>query len=112
MLLNIFTVYDSKAKIYLPTFHFRSKGEALRAFMDSVGDRTHQFHVHAADYTLLCIGTFDDENALIDCFPTHEVLARAIELLPKPEGELTNGTATVSDEPRLFEGANSGNTAE
>ena len=68
---NIFTVFDQKAKAYLPPFFLPRPEMALRVFTDCVNDPTHQFGKHPADYTLLQLGDYDDD--------TREVLTELAE---------------------------------
>lgn len=80
MNLKAFSVYDSKAEAYMQPFFMKTKGEALRAFMDTVGDSNHPFHRHAEDYTLFYLGEFDDSNGEFSG-EAPQAIARAHELL-------------------------------
>ncbi len=80
----IYTVYDSKAKYYLNPFIGASEGEALRQFIVAVNDPQHQFHQHAADFSLWKIGTFDPQTGRIDVYGTMQEHARAWELKTIP----------------------------
>lgn len=66
MMLHIYSVYDSKAKAFLPPFLILNDAMAKRIFGDCVNDPTHQFSKHPEDYSLFCLGSFDDQNALIE----------------------------------------------
>lgn len=59
----LFTVYDSKAEIYLPPFFCPTAGIATRAFSDCVNSEEHQFGKHPGDYTLFFLGEFNDQDA-------------------------------------------------
>lgn len=63
MILNIFSIFDSKAEAYLQPFFMTTKGQAVRAFTDAVNDPKSQFYSHLADYTLFHLGNFDDSTA-------------------------------------------------
>lgn len=65
MMLQIFSVRDQAAGAFLPPFFMRSRGEAIRAFSEAVGDPQHQFAKHVSDFTLFCIGDFDDNSGMI-----------------------------------------------
>ena len=80
MIQLIFTVFDNKAKAYLRPFFLRSKGEALRAFIDLVNDENHQFGQHAEDYTLICIGEWDDVECELRMIEPIEPIGRGWEL--------------------------------
>lgn len=58
---RVYTVYDSKAQVFMNPIYFRADGEALRAFKSSVNAPGHQFNVNAGDYTLFGIGEYDDD---------------------------------------------------
>ena len=62
MIFKIFSVYDNKAKAYLPPFVLGQVGQAVREFAYCSNDKTHQFGRHPEDYTLTELGTFDDES--------------------------------------------------
>lgn len=85
MLTKIFTVYDTKAKAYMPPFYMQSTGQAMRAFEDTVNDETHAFAKHPEDYVLYELGTFDDQNASFQLHKTGVTLAKAIEMIAQPE---------------------------
>lgn len=65
MILQAYAVFDTKAEAYLQPFFMRSRGEAMRAFMDSIQDEKHTFSRHAVDYKLMYIGLFDDSSGVI-----------------------------------------------
>lgn len=84
MLQRIFCVYDDKAKAFLVPFFMPTNGMAYRVFADCVNEAGHQFAKHPADYTLFCVGTFEQNNA-------HVELLAAME-------QLCNGVMCVSEE--------------
>lgn len=63
MIYLVYSVYDDKAKAYLPPFFLPTEGMAKRTFADAVNDHNHQFGRHPEDYTLFYLGKFDDSNA-------------------------------------------------
>jgi hypothetical protein len=90
MKLEIFSVYDSKAKAFLPPFFLPMVGQATRIFQNCANDKTHQFGANPADYTLFHLGDFDDEKAIIETKPTPENLGIAQEFknaekIPDPD---------------------------
>ncbi len=64
MIQQIFTIYDNKAKAYLPPFYLPQRGMAIRTFGDCINDKQHQFSIHPEDYTLMMLGTWDDSTAI------------------------------------------------
>lgn len=75
----MFTVYDSKAKAYLPPFYQVMTGQATRIFKNSADDPKHQFGANPEDYTLFHLGEFDDDNAKFEIKKTPESLGTAQE---------------------------------
>jgi len=61
----MFTVYDSKAELYMPPFYNQSTGQAVRAFDDTCNQKDHPFWKHPEDYTLFEIGSYDDNTCTI-----------------------------------------------
>lgn len=72
MIHKIFTIHDSGAKAYLAPFFLHSEGIAIRTFTDCVNDPDHAFGRHPKDYTLMEIGTFDDNKGKISNYQTQK----------------------------------------
>jgi hypothetical protein len=81
MLLQVFSVYDSKAEAYLPPFYIPAIGAAIRHFSDSANDPQTAFHKHPEDYGLFHLGSFDDNLCSFDLLPTPLHLGLAQDLL-------------------------------
>lgn len=103
MMQQIFTVYDDKAKAYLPPFFMPEQTAAKRVFGDCVNSKDHQFARHPADYTLFCLGYYDDSTGKLSELDAAENLGNGviyIELLPQfdhpedPTREATNSDGT------------------
>jgi hypothetical protein len=62
---SIFSVFDEKAMAYLPPFVMHREEMAMRVFSDCVNDSDHAFGKHPSDYTLFCLGGFDDGTGVI-----------------------------------------------
>lgn len=65
---RVYTVYDSKAQVYMQPIYFRADGEAVRAFQASVRSAGHQFANNPGDYTLFGIAEYDDDKALFSMY--------------------------------------------
>lgn len=81
MVLQIFTVFDSKAEAFMTPFFMTSKGQAIRAFADIVNDRESQMHKHPGDYSLFHLGSFDDSNGAFKTVIPPVSLGLALEFL-------------------------------
>ena len=62
MKYNMFSIYDEKAKAYLPPFVLPETGMAIRTFSDCVNSRDHQFSKHPGDYTLYQVAIWTDDD--------------------------------------------------
>lgn len=63
--MNVYTVRDQKAEAYLRPFFCKTNGEALRAIMDVLGDRNHQFTKYPEDFAVFRIGEFNEETGML-----------------------------------------------
>lgn len=79
--MKIFSVHDAKAEAYLPPFYMRRTGEAERAFSANVKDTSTQFNQFPSDYTLVELGTFDEDTAQIKTYETPHIICNASTLL-------------------------------
>lgn len=79
MILEMFSVYDTKVKSYLAPMYARTLGEAFRVFSDIVNTADHQFHKHPDDYILFHVGQFDDSSAgLVQVIQSKVATAREV----------------------------------
>lgn len=107
MLLELFTVRDVKAEVYLPPFTFRHKGEAVRAFEQSLQDRNTTMGQFPQDYVLFRLGTYDDVSANFDLHAVPEFIMNGDIILNRrnrDNGE-TEPFATERDDASVFQGA-------
>lgn len=74
---QIFSVFDSVAKRFLPPFFAPSIGEALRSFQHICNEEGHAFNRDATDYSLFHLGDFDAETGEIKGLSTPHVLGLA-----------------------------------
>jgi len=63
---KMFVIFDSKAGAYFPPWFLMKEPMALRAFGDCCNDAEHNFGRHPEDFTLFCIGEFDDQTARVE----------------------------------------------
>lgn len=62
MMIKVFSVYDSKAKVFSQPFYALNEDVAVRMFQASVNDRSTQFWKYPEDFTLFAVGGFDDNK--------------------------------------------------
>lgn len=78
MILEIFSIFDSKAAAFITPFFSPTKGTGIRSFKQAANDPTNMFTIHAGDYTLFHLGTFYIETGKITMLDTPENLGLAI----------------------------------
>ena len=89
MILQIFSIYDTKAESFNPPVYLTSPGLAIRSFSDSVQNPESQFAQHPEDYTLFQIGSWDDQTSKFELLSTPKSLHVAIEFV-SPTHPLNN----------------------
>ncbi len=84
---KVFTVYDSKIEAFLPPWHARTSGEAIRQFTDAAMDTKTQFSRHPSDFTLFEIGSFDNLTGTFTNLKAHASLGTALQLIESVRGQ-------------------------
>ncbi len=87
MIMKICTIYDNKAEAYLQPMFFQSLGQAERSFGDVINDSKHAIGQHPADYTMVCVGNWDESKGDIEVFAVHIPVAEGIHLVTRNELE-------------------------
>ena len=83
MIIKVYSVYDSKAKAFLPPFFATNAGVAGRMMQEACSDQNHQFFKFAGDYTLFEVASFDDDTGIFEP-QTHVNLGGLITYVEKP----------------------------
>lgn len=81
MKIAIFSVYDSKTKIFGQPNFLINKGAAIRAWSEAANDKQSNIGKHPADYTMFYIADWDDETGTITMRDVKENLGTAIEYI-------------------------------
>jgi len=112
---KIFSIYDQKAYAYLPPFTLPTAEMAERTFRDCVNSADHAFGKNPADYTLIELGTYDDNKGLISPHEVVRTIGSGIEYVkshdlnqPGPTNDLTQQIGNVAP---IQPGADSGNSS-
>jgi len=84
MKLLVFAVHDTKVNAFMPPFTMRSRGEAVRSFMDAVSDGQSSFCKHPEDFALWSLGEWDDGSGMFTSDVKVVMLAKEVQ----PHGEL------------------------
>lgn len=87
---QIYSVYDKAVGAFLQPFYVRSRGEALRSFMDACSEEKSRFRQHAEDFLLMYHGEYDDVSGVFSAVEPERVIS-ALEVIS--EARLNDDTA-------------------
>ena len=80
------SIYDSKAEIWLDPWVVTSRAAAARQFHSQVNDeRNTMLNQYPEDYTLFCLGEFDDRTGEIKPLGAPESIVNGLVLFPAEE---------------------------
>ncbi len=85
MILQVFSVFDSKTQAFLSPFQLQTLPEALRAIGDCCNNPEHAFGKHPEDYTLFQLGSWNDATGLYELHATPMSRALGVELVHPQE---------------------------
>lgn len=63
---GLYSVFDTKARVFLPPWISLNDDTARRDFAGAVNQHGHQFNRYAADYILFRIGNYDDLTGITE----------------------------------------------
>ena len=87
MIHKIFSIHDSAAKAYLPPFFLPEEGQAIRGFKEAINNPDHSFGKWPADYSIMCIGEFDDNKGTIKTYQTMKPLGNGLSFVQTKTSE-------------------------
>lgn len=100
MKLNVYSIYDNKARCYSVPFFQQNDGVALRSFIDLVNDKRSAVYAHAEDYVLHQIGTFEDDTAVLGSMPPKIlVTAASVQEVKEDPRQMTMPLAGPTSKP-------------
>jgi len=82
---KVFSVFDSKAKAWLPPFISPNAAVAIRSFEAAANQAGHDFNRFAGDFILFEVGEWSEVNGELLNIPTKVSLGVAVEFI-KPVG--------------------------
>ena len=82
--LQIYTIYDSKAETYNTPFLMLNDAVAVRSFQELLTDPMTTIQKNPEDYTLFHIGEFNGLTGQVKPIEAHIALGNGIALMPKP----------------------------
>lgn len=87
MILNVYSLLDTKVSTFSSPFFFHHNGAAIRMCMDAGADLTTHVGRHPADFTLFLLGQFDDQLGTF-ILGTPVNLGTVLSFLPNPPAKL------------------------
>lgn len=85
MIVNVYAIYDSKTQSFLQPWYAQNHATAFRNMELACRDPKSGFVQFPVDYTLFCIGSFDDERGALLPKELHENLGNMQQFAPKSE---------------------------
>lgn len=96
MMLQMYSIYDSKAEVYNTPFFSKTHGEAERSFKTLTNDPKSQVNQYPEDFDLYHIGEYDDNKGITKSLDTPKHILKAISVLRK-EAEAPSQIAQLPD---------------
>lgn len=81
MKIQVFSVYDSKSKVFSQPLFILTVAMAQRIWPDAAADKTSNIGKYPADHTLFHIGEWDDTEGTLTTNMHKENLGTALEAL-------------------------------
>jgi hypothetical protein len=84
MINQVFVVHDAKAETFRNPFIMRSRGEAVRGFIDTINAKEeNELSKHPEDFTLFELGEYDDSTGEYKMYEAKKPLGSALEFKNK-----------------------------
>jgi len=96
---EIFTIFDNKAKAFLKPFFTRNADTALRMIKELImTEPNHELARYKHDYELYSIGTYDDNQGMLDSYaPAHIQNLAQLTWDEAPPGKVTASEEQIAD---------------
>jgi hypothetical protein len=98
MILKIFSLFDEKAQTYNTPQYLAHEGEALRMLLTTLDDNKSMVSKFPEDFSLYCLGTFDDNSGKFEGYNEPQLIKRISDLVQKESytsSDLDKKTETV-----------------
>lgn len=91
MQLYGYSIFDNKALVYGVPFFAPTDGFAIRTFGDLAGDTGTTVGRHPSDFSLFCVGTYDDQKGTLAALsPLRHVVDAVAVLTVQPSLPIDN----------------------
>ena len=86
--LKVYSVCDSKTKIFHPPHYSRTEPDALRSFQQLINDERSTLNQFTDDFDLYYLGEYYDDTGKFDLLDTPQHIVKAIQLKQHKKPEL------------------------
>ncbi len=83
MIVQLYSVYDVKTRVYSPPVCCHNDGHAERVFTNVFSDPNHMASKYPEDFKLFSVGSFDDSTAIITMVCNPKFMCNASDLLDR-----------------------------
>lgn len=86
MIYSVFSIYDIASEFFMNPVQKRTRGEAIREFIDVVNDKKNernQIASHPEHFNLFELGKFDDATGIYECLDAPLLVGNGIDFLNK-----------------------------
>lgn len=84
-MIKVFAIRDVMASAYMAPFTFPARGQAIRAFADTVNDPKTLLNRHPDDYSLYELGEFDEESGVLIGLDAPEFVVHARDMVEEKD---------------------------
>lgn len=75
---GVYAVLDKASAAFLPLFLLPTDNVAIREFLTLAQQKDHQFCIHAKDYSLYRLGSWDDNTGMLTVFKEPQFVIGAL----------------------------------
>lgn len=99
-ILKAFSILDSKAAAYGRPMFFPTDAMAVRSLADAVADEKSDLARHAPDFSMYCVGSFDEASGQLTSLSAPVYVAKCLDFVPAsyvaPPAAPVNGAAPAA----------------
>ncbi|QGH72836.1 MAG: DNA binding protein [Microviridae sp. ct0DW36] len=81
MIYHIFSVFDYGAEHYMTPFYVENEKLAVRMFSDICQDSDSAIARHPSDFSLFCLGSFNNCSGDFNIHPQPELVSKAVSFV-------------------------------
>lgn len=74
MTIKMYSLYDKKTQVYGRPFFAHNDGHAVRLIQDELADNSFVVARHPDDFSLHCVGAFDDATGNVESMTPSKVM--------------------------------------